>query len=164
MGRLVTQAAGVLRLHGGRMTGQRRLILETLDRMGGHPTAEQIYDAVRRRDETINPSTIYRTLGWLAEAGLVNPRRLEPGLRREQFDPALPGEHHHFVCTRCGRVIEFAAEQIEQIKKGFARQQGVAIERASLTLYGVCAECLEREAETPQPTSAGTAAAQTVRE
>jgi Fur family ferric uptake transcriptional regulator len=153
MGRLVAQAAGVLRTSGGRMTAQRRLILETLDRMGGHPTAEQIYDAVRRRNATINPSTIYRTLGWLAEVGLVNSRRLEPG-RREQFDPALPGEHHHFVCTRCGRVIEFAAEQIEQVKTGFARQQGVTIERASLTLYGICAQCIRRETEAPQRAAA----------
>jgi Fe2+ or Zn2+ uptake regulation protein len=129
------------------MTAQRQLILETLDTIGGHPTAEQLCAAVRRRDPTINPSTIYRTLGWLAEAGLVSPRRLEPdrrGKRREQFDTAHPTEHYHFVCERCGRVLEFASSRIEQAKNEFARQHRASIRHASLTLYGLCDRCREQ--------------------
>ena len=144
MGRLVAQASGILREAGGRMTSQRRLILETLDEMGGHPTAEQIYSNVRTQDASINPSTVYRTLGWLAEAGLVDARHLTPGRnsgRPEQFDPAYPVEHHHFVCTDCGKVIEFASAQIERAKQEFSQAQGVTVERASLTLYGLCANC-----------------------
>ncbi len=84
---LVSQASKALRANGGRMTAQRRLILETLDELGGHPTAEQVYNAVRQRVPTINPSTVYRTLSWLAEAGLVRPRQLRvgPSDRSERF-------------------------------------------------------------------------------
>jgi Fe2+ or Zn2+ uptake regulation protein len=142
--RLVAQASGILRQSGGRMTTQRRLILETLDEMGGHPTADQICRTVRTQDASINPSTIYRTLGWLAEAGLVDARHLAPGRssgRREQFDPSVPAEHHHFVCTGCGTVVEFASPQIELAKQEFSHAQGVTVERASLTLYGLCAVC-----------------------
>jgi Fe2+ or Zn2+ uptake regulation protein len=125
------------------MTTQRRLILETLDEMGGHPTAEEIYRNVCTQDASINPSTVYRTLGWLAEAGLVDARHLAPGRssRPEQFDPSYPAEHHHFVCTCCGKVLEFASPLIERAKQEVSRAQGVTVERASLTLYGQCPTC-----------------------
>ena len=144
MSRLVAQASGMLQQSGGRMTTQRRLILETLDEMGGHPTAEQIYRTVRSQDPSINSSTVYRTLGWLAEAGLIDARHLAAGRssgRREQFDPSGPVEHHHFVCTGCGKVVEFSSPQIERAKQEFSHAQGATVERASLTLYGLCAAC-----------------------
>jgi Fur family transcriptional regulator, ferric uptake regulator len=126
------------------MTTQRQLILETLDELGGHPTAEQIYNAVCSRDHTVDPSTVYRTLSWLADAGLVSEQRFGPGRqsrRTERFDPSRPTEHHHFVCTACGRVVEFESIHIERSKEEFARKHGVVVERASLTLYGLCSEC-----------------------
>lgn len=139
---LTLEGAAAVRAAGGRMTAQRRLILETLDAIGGHPTAEQVFQAAHRRDATLHPTTVYRTLGWLADAGLVNPRHMEPrGDRCEHYDPASPSEHHHFVCTGCGRVIEFTPPQIEQIKQQFAALHGAAIQQASLTLHGLCAEC-----------------------
>ncbi len=143
MSGLVRQAAEVLRASGGRMTNQRRAILETLEEIGGHPTAEEIYAAARRRDASINPSTVYRTLNWLGHAGLLGAAWLGPERSRRQ--EALPGsnlgEHHHFVCVRCGQVIEFAAPEIEHIKRAVASRYGVLVERAGLTLNGLCAGC-----------------------
>lgn len=145
MNQLIPQATQTLRATGGRMTAQRRLILQTLTDLGGHPSAEEIYAAARSRDPSLNPSTVYRTLGWLEEVGLVSHRHLDAGQRRERcerFDPASPVEHHHFVCERCGRVDEFDAVEIAQVKVDFARQHGALVEAASLTLYGLCADCL----------------------
>ena len=144
MNELLAHASARLRTSGGRMTTQRRLILQILDDIGGHPTAEEVYDAVHQRDTTINPSTVYRTLGWLAEAGLVGACRLgteRQSARKEQFDPGYPAEHHHFVCTNCGDVIEFESRYIAQAKDDFTRQYGATVERASLTLQGLCAQC-----------------------
>jgi Fe2+ or Zn2+ uptake regulation protein len=146
VGILLLQAAEALRASGGRMTAQRRAILETLQDLGGHPTADQVYAAARERDQAIHPTTVYRTLGWLADAGLVNPRHLEArGDRCEHFDPALPAEHHHFVCTHCGRVIEFRSRQIEELKAQFAQQHHVSIERAFLSMHGLCEQCREEQ-------------------
>jgi Fe2+ or Zn2+ uptake regulation protein len=144
MSRLVTEAAVALRATGGRMTAQRRLILETLETLAGHPTAEEVYAQVRERDATLNPSTVYRTLAWLENAGLVSHCHLDSGPdgeHSERYDPAVSVEHHHFVCTACGRVIEFESPRIEEIKAEFAGQRGGRVERAALTLYGVCREC-----------------------
>ncbi|MCX6030305.1 MAG: transcriptional repressor [Chloroflexi bacterium] len=140
---LVSEAAAALRTAGGRMTAQRRLILETLETLAGHPTAEEVYALVRERDATLNPSTVYRTLAWLENAGLVSHCHLDAGPdgeHSERFDPVTPIEHHHFVCTGCGRVIKFESPRIEEIKAEFAGQHGGRVERAALTLYGVCGE------------------------
>ncbi len=144
MDALMTQATAQLRSTGGRMTVQRRLILETLETLGGHPTAEEVYALVQERDPSLNPSTVYRTLAWLESAGLVSHCHLDAGPdgeHSERYDPVTPVEHHHFICTGCGQVIEFASPRIEGIKAAFAAQYNATVERAALSLYGTCAGC-----------------------
>ena len=142
MTQLTQQAAAALRNQGGRMTVQRRLILEPLEQLGGHPNAEQVYLAAQQRDASIHPSTVYRTLGWLADQGLINARHLDGGRndRCEHYDPATRAEHHHFVCTACQRVIEFEWP-VEDVKRQVAERFAVTVGRASLTAYGLCAAC-----------------------
>jgi len=143
MSSLMSEATAAVRARGGRMTAQRRLILETLDTLGGHPTAEQVLQAAHRRDATLHPTTVYRTLGWLADVGLVSARHLEPrGDRCEHYDPTSPTEHHHFVCTGCGQVIEFQAPAVDVLKRQFTRRHAVRIDGASLTMHGLCRACM----------------------
>lgn len=142
---LAQQAATALRSQGGRMTAQRRLILETLERLGGHPNAEQVYLAVQQQDARIHPSTVYRTLGWLADQGLVSARHLDGGRgdRCEHYDPVTPTEHHHFVCTACEQVSEFDWPMAE-VKRLVADRFDASVTRASVTVYGLCARCRAR--------------------
>jgi Fe2+ or Zn2+ uptake regulation protein len=143
---LVNQATDAFRAAGGRMTVQRRLIVETLEALGGHPTAEQVYQAACRSDLALHPTTVYRTLSRLAEAGLVGSRYMEPhGDRCEHYEPTSRSEHQHFVCAQCGRVIEFSAPTLDRMKKDFARRHGVQVDAASLTLHGLCRMCSSRE-------------------
>jgi Fe2+ or Zn2+ uptake regulation protein len=141
---LMVEATATARAGGGRMTSQRRLILQTLNKLGDHPTADEICAAARRQDASLHPSTVYRTLAWLEDAGLVDHCHLDVGpvnRHSERFDPVTPVEHHHFVCTSCGQVIEFEAARVEIIKQEFAHQHGAAVERSALTLYGLCPAC-----------------------
>jgi Fe2+ or Zn2+ uptake regulation protein len=143
MSSLIIEATAAVREAGGRMTPQRQLILETLDTLGGHPTAEQVLRAAQRRNAALHPTTVYRTLAWLTDAGLVTARHLEPrGDRCEHYDPVSPVEHHHFVCTGCGCVIEFEAAAVAQVKRQFAERNAARVDLASLTLHGLCAQCL----------------------
>ena len=147
MAELVEETTQRLHAQGGRMTSQRRLILQTLERLSGHPTAEQLFQIVRRQDSSLSLSTIYRTLRWLQEEDLVSTRLFHEDRRQERFDPAFPSEHHHFMCTACKSVIEFDTQLIDSIKTQFERQTGAQVQVGSIVLYGLCARCREKSGQ-----------------
>lgn len=126
------------------MTAQRRLILETLDRMGSHPTAEELYAAARQEDPSLHLSTVYRTLRWLEAESLVSTRFFDEERRQERFDPAAPSEHYHFLCTECKTVIEFDTLLVNTIKAQFELHSGAQVEIGSVVLYGRCALCRQQ--------------------
>lgn len=146
---LTDQVTETLRAQGGRMTAQRRLILELLQSNPSHPTAEELYALARQADPSLNLSTVYRTLNWLEERGFVSPRRFDDNHTHKHFDPVQPeaGPLYHFHCRRCDRVVEFAAPQVEplvgQIKDEIARQYGLLVEDAALVLSGLCDDCAD---------------------
>ena len=129
---------------GERMTAQRRLILQTLEALHDHPTAEQIFQQAAQKDASLHLSTVYRTLRWLQSLGMVDPRWFDDGRRQERFDPVHTGEHHHFRCRCCDHIIEFSSPLFASLAADFVRQHGGQIDSSSLVLYGVCQQCLSK--------------------
>lgn len=127
---------------GKRMTEQRRLILEALNTMQGHPTAEELHQLVKKHAPNLHLSTVYRTMRWLEEEGMVNSLWLEEDRRQERFDTSFSTDHHHFVCTRCKIVVEFDSPELEHIQTRYEQEHGVKVENASLVFYGLCRQCL----------------------
>lgn len=144
MNALIQETSKRLRLQGGRMTPQRRLILQTLETLTSHPTAEELYHLAHQQDPTLNLSTVYRTLRWLEQEDLVSTRVFHEERRQERFDPAYPSEHHHFLCTGCKAVIEFDTLLMEQIKAQFEGDTGALVQTGTIVLYGLCPQCLKR--------------------
>jgi Fe2+ or Zn2+ uptake regulation protein len=140
---LIEQATEKLHAEGGRMTPQRRLILEVLEGCPDHPTAEEIYQRARETDPTVHLSTVYRTLRWLEEEGLVSPRWFEDERRQERFDPVMDDDHDHFHfrCRICNEIVEFSDPLIEAIKASYEARFDGKVESATLTFYGVCDRC-----------------------
>lgn len=133
------------------MTSQRRIILQIIERLDTHPSAEQLFELALQQDATINLSTVYRTLRWLEQAGLIRARVFENAdslSRSSRFDKALPTEHHHFICNACNAVIEFDSQLAEALKTEFQNNFQAEVENASVMLYGLCARC--RSAQTGQ--------------
>jgi Fe2+ or Zn2+ uptake regulation protein len=131
-----------LRSQGGRLTVQRKLILDTLESFSGHPTAEEIYAIAKQKAPKLHLSTVYRTIRWLEQEGRVSARRFEEDNGQERFD-YTPFEHHHFQCSECKSVIEFESPLMDEVIKNFEDQTGVFVETASLILYGKCINCSE---------------------
>ncbi len=142
---LVEEVESQIRAIGGRMTNQRRLILETLVECSDHPSAEEIFARVAEKNPALNLSTVYRTLRWLEKQGLVNTRRFDDEKRLERYDPVVEkGEnHYHFRCQRCNQIIEFDTPLLDLVKTQFEDCFGGQVETASLVLYGICSECRE---------------------
>lgn len=148
MSNLLHESTKRLQGQGGRMTAQRRKILEALDSLSTHPTAEELYELVRKDDPGLHLSTVYRTLRWLEQEGLVSARVFHEDRRQERFDPTDP-EHYHFLCTSCKRVIEFDTLLVNTIKAQFELHSGAQVEVGSVVLYGLCVDCRQKEEETP---------------
>ncbi|PIE55821.1 MAG: transcriptional repressor [Desulfobulbus propionicus] len=84
-----------------RLTTQRQVILEELAKVKTHPTANELYDMVRKRLPRIGLGTVYRNLELMAESGMI--LKLEVGGTQKRFD-ATTNNHYHIRCSSCGRV------------------------------------------------------------
>lgn len=122
-----------------RLTRQRLLILEVLEKSGQHLDAEGLYQYAQERDPKISMATVYRTLALFKEIGLVQDDRL--GENHAHFEKVTGNPHHHFTCLKCGRVVEFASPEVETIVQRLSLGLGIQITEASLSLVGYCDKC-----------------------
>jgi Fur family ferric uptake transcriptional regulator len=119
------------------MTRQRRLILSELQASKGHPTADDVYQAVRKTLPRISLGTVYRNLEVLAECGAVN--RIEGGPQR-RYDADLE-EHVHIRCRNCGRVDDVAVKEIPQAARLLEDAGGYEVLGYRIEYEGLCPAC-----------------------
>jgi Fur family ferric uptake transcriptional regulator len=124
-----------------RMTRSRRVILEEVARVSSHPTANDVFRAVRRRLPRVSLGTVYRNLGALASRGLLRELSEVRGQRR--FD-ATCGEHCHVVCTRCGRVDDVRAKPPGALLGWVRNACDYEVQSYRLALVGLCPTCVGR--------------------
>jgi Fur family ferric uptake transcriptional regulator len=118
---------------GVRMTNQRRIIIELIDESDDHPDVETIYRRAIAVDKTISLATIYRTVGVLEQAGVIE--KLEVGDGKARYE--LAGEHHeHLVDVDSGEIHEFQHEELEALKEQIARDMGFELVGHRLELFG----------------------------
>ncbi len=134
-----TDLSGALEARGFRLTAARRVILDTLAAGGGHVTADELTDLVRRRSTTIGRMTVYRTLELLCDLGLLRP--VYQGSGAAHYVLLHDGHHHHMICSACGQVIEFDECALGELPAHIAGRHGFRVEGHLLELYGVCAAC-----------------------
>lgn len=104
-----------------------------------HLSAEDVYKALLEKGEEIGLATVYRVLTQFEAAGLVCRHHFEGGQSVFELNR---GEHHdHLVCVKCGRVVEFFEEAIEERQRAIAERHGFTLEDHSLVIYGFCPQC-----------------------
>jgi Fur family peroxide stress response transcriptional regulator len=128
------------RQSGVRATHQRCEIFREVARTEEHPDVETVYSRVRKRVPTVSLDTVYRTLAMLEEQGLV--RRLGSLSGRARFD-ANADSHHHFVCTRCGLVRDFASEEMDDLPIPRQVRSWGNISSVQVQIRGICRDCRE---------------------
>ncbi len=121
-----------------RLTPQRQIILEELSKVKTHPTANEIYDMVRKRLPRIGLGTVYRNLDLMAENGLI--LKLEVGGTQKRFD-ATTDLHYHIRCSECGRVDDIDMEVLPQIDQAAADATGWHILGHHIEFTGICKTC-----------------------
>ncbi len=131
-----------IRKAGLKVTLPRVKILQLLEESDKrHVSAEDVYRMLLENGEEIGLATVYRVLTQFESAGLVCRHHFEGG--QSVFELNRGGHHDHLVCVKCGRVVEFVDDVIEQRQQDIAKEKGFTIEDHSLVIYGVCdnAEC-----------------------
>ena len=126
-----------------RSTRQAAAIEDVLREADGFRTAQQLYDDLRQRGDSVGLTTVYRNLNLLAEAGLADVVHRADG--ETQF--RLCGQadehgdhHHHIVCRVCGRSVEVAGPEVEQWAERVAAAAGYTQISHTVELFGLCPE------------------------
>ena len=146
---MVREAENILHDHlrrvGLKHTGQRDTILRTFLETRDHLSTDELYRLVKRKDERIGFTTVYRTLKLLAECGLASEVAFHDGVARYEHQYNRRS-HHHMVCTECGGSVEFFSPEIEVIEQEIGRQYNYLTTRNSFQIYGVCEACQKKSA------------------
>jgi Fur family ferric uptake transcriptional regulator len=124
----------ILRRAGLRATRPRRVILEILHTMQGHPGALEIHAHEAARAEGISLATVYRTVKALEESGAIQRHAFDGG--RSRFEQADSEHHDHLIDIDTGEVIEFSSARIEALQEEIAASLGYEIVHHRLELYG----------------------------
>jgi len=124
--------------HSLRITKQRQIILDELCSVTSHPTADLLYQMVRKRLPKISLGTVYRNLEIMSECGII--QKLDIGGTQKRFDGA-PHVHYHVRCSRCGRVDDLDLPPDFNVEKAAAKLTSFKILRHRLEFTGLCPEC-----------------------
>jgi Fur family peroxide stress response transcriptional regulator len=138
----------VCREHGLALTIQRRAILEALAGRTDHPTADQIYDAIKDRLKGVSKTTVYRVLETLVSVGVA--RKISNPEAKARFD-ADTTRHHHITCLHCGVVTDVHDEELNKLQFPVHVEKGFEFVDYSINFTGLCAGCrAARSSETPR--------------
>jgi len=131
-----------------RMTHQRSVILEEVRECNGHPTADDIYDRVRKRLPRISLGTVYRNLDVLVSCGRIS--RIGPEFPQMRFD-GNTREHYHITCMGCGRVDDLCLEagdtNFESLEKSLGKMTKYGVFGHKLEFFGLCEKCRKERGE-----------------
>jgi len=124
---------------GARPTRQRRAVAAALQSCEDFRSAQEIHDLLRRKDEHVGLSTVYRTLQALADNGDVDVLRTQEG--EALYRRCSASHHHHLVCRRCGRTVEVEGPTVERWSTSVAEEHGFTDVSHTLEIFGTCPSC-----------------------
>jgi Fe2+ or Zn2+ uptake regulation protein len=127
-----------LHARGFRMTPQRMAILHTLHHADGHISPTEVYDRASQDIPGLTEATVYRTLEFLAENGLVCSAHLNSGHLVYEI---AKQEHHHLVCRKCGAEVQIDHAPLEQAYAALEASSGYRFIDSHMTFFGLCPEC-----------------------
>lgn len=120
------------------LTKQREAVLRVVRDSESHPTASEVYELARRFLPSISYATVYNSLNFLKNAGLIHEINFASGANR--YD-AITDRHDHALCTACGKLVDFDLELTDELMSLAAQRSNFEPHTVQLTLKGLCANC-----------------------
>ncbi|WP_027340096.1 Fur family transcriptional regulator [Halonatronum saccharophilum] len=124
-----------------KLTSQRKVILGVLlENKGEHLSAEEIYSIVKQEDPGIGLATVYRTLELFCELGITQQLTFDETCRRYELE-SEEDHHHHLLCVKCSKVMEFNDQILEDFEKDLGKKYNFKVTEHKIKFYGYCEEC-----------------------
>ncbi|MBS7020438.1 MAG: transcriptional repressor [Firmicutes bacterium] len=121
-----------------RYSKQRETVLNVVNKSRAHPTAEMVYQEVKKEIPNISLGTVYRNLNVLAEQGMI--KRISIPQDVDHFDHRND-EHYHFYCTTCNHLIDLPVDRIDELIQRLEREENVEVNDYEVLLFGTCQSC-----------------------
>lgn len=121
-----------------KLTPQRDAVFQVIQERDDHPTASEIFEAARRRLPGISYATVYNSLRYLKEAGLVY--EIQFGDSASRYDRETE-RHDHAICNDCGKLVDFDLPDAAKLMQAAARKSHFQPQSVHLTLRGRCPDC-----------------------
>ena len=121
-----------------KLTRQRQVVLQVINASEQHPTASEVFEQARKQLPTISYATVYNSLRFLKDAGLVH--EITFGNAASRYDSET-GRHDHAICTDCGKLVDFDLSETVDLMRPAARRTRFKPESIHLTLLGLCPDC-----------------------
>ena len=126
------------RRSGYTLTSQRRAVLEALKDFKGHPSAEEVYLVVKKKNPRVALGTVYQALSVLEEIGLIEAKHWSESPVRYDLNTE---PHYDIRCVRCGEVTEIPGVEFEDFAARIRENTPYEVTNASLVIEGVCPAC-----------------------
>lgn len=136
--------ADELAAHGFRMTRQRRVITEVLQKAGRHLDAASVWRIAREKLSGLDLATVYRTLQALKKLGMIDELDLlHLKGSSHYYEARTEKDHLHFTCKHCAAVVEIQSPLFERLKGQIEGRYGLHIEVTRLEMGGLCGRCAQ---------------------
>lgn len=135
---LLTDSIDILRQDAVRITDQRKAILSYLISTDTHPTAEKIYEVIRKEVAVTSLATIYNNLNLFVQKGLV--KKIKAKDEAIHFDFFME-KHYHVICECCGKIVDLYYPQLTEFEQYAEEKTGFQITAHAVEIYGTCPEC-----------------------
>ena len=118
------------------LTRHRKIIFENMKSRLDHPTAKMVYDSARNLTDKLSFATVYNSLEYLVEAGLI--KKLDISSESARYDAMLEN-HAHLICKSCGAVKDYASKDLLNLFK--VDNFHFHTDDISITIRGTCSDC-----------------------
>ena len=123
----------------GRLTQYRTVVLEMLRGAKTHPTAAEVFRIVRKRRPGVAYATIYNSLNWLEQKGMI--ARVDFADEAARYDPIVE-RHDHLICDGCGALRDVTIKLPAGLLGHATRSAGFRVVRYRTELFGMCDRCV----------------------
>jgi Fur family peroxide stress response transcriptional regulator len=123
------------------LTKQREVVLQVIQKAEEHLTANEVFDAAKGLLPTISFATVYNSLRFLKDAGMIAEIQFGNGASR--FD-RITSRHDHALCTGCGKLVDIEMDHPKELVAQAAKYSNFKPESLEFTLRGLCPDCTEK--------------------